>query len=88
MYAEHKPLVVIVAAPPSEYTQTVEKVKDLARSWKDSKSRGDVVFTWMDADRWGKWLKSMYGIKADVAPQVVVANHSVLHTVSRFLTLY
>lgn len=79
MNAAHKPLVVIVAAPPSASVQVAQKVGDIAQRWKDSKTRGDVVFTWMDADKWGSWLKSMYGIKsrADGSLQVIVADHSV-----------
>lgn len=79
MNAVHKPLIVIVAAPAEQFPQVSEKVKDIAKRWKDSKSPGDVVFTWMDSDKWGSWLKSMYGITAANTPQVVVTSHSVCH---------
>ena len=52
----------------------------------------EVVFTWMDMDEWGKWMKAMYGIQPknddhhhdydgqdleDV--KVIIADHSVCH---------
>ena len=37
----------------------------------------DVIFTWMDAAKWGTWMKSMYGIKVSELPAVVVADHQV-----------
>ena len=70
MYASHKPLVVIVATRLEEYNQVPQKVREIAKNWKDSKARGDVVFTWMDSNKWGSWLKSMYGVKADEGRQV------------------
>ncbi|KAH7903252.1 hypothetical protein BJ138DRAFT_180025 [Hygrophoropsis aurantiaca] len=30
----------------------------------------------MDGDQWGKWMKSMYGIKATSEPAVIIADHS------------
>lgn len=77
MNAPHKPLVVLVATSQKEIQQTAKDVTELARKWRDAKERTPVVFAWMDTDKWGKWLKSMYGIKADALPKAVVANHSV-----------
>ena len=78
MNAPHKPLVVIAATGQGEMMQrTAKDVTDLARKWRDAKEQAPVVFAWMDADKWGKWLKSMYGIKADAGVQIIVANHSV-----------
>ena len=77
MNAAHKPFVVIVATPPEQFPQVSENVKSIAKHYKDNKYPGDVVFTWMDSDKWGSWLKSMYGIKAENTPQVVVVKHSV-----------
>ena len=47
----------------------------------------EVVFTWMDMNIWGKWMKAMYGIQSyndddgqdleDV--KVIIADHSVCH---------
>lgn len=37
----------------------------------------DVVFAWMDADQWGKWMKNMYGVKVKTEPVVIVADHEV-----------
>ena len=77
MNAPHKPLVVIAATSQSDKEQTAKEVTEIARKWRDRKEQAPVVFTWMDADRWGSWLKSMYGLKADSGPRAIVANHSV-----------
>lgn len=77
MNAKHKPLVVIAAAPKAQLSEVSVHVKDIAKQWKDSKAAGDVIFTWMDADKWTSWLKSMYGISAGAGAQVVIADHTV-----------
>ena len=76
MNAPHKPLVVIAATAQNDLQRTAKEVTDLARKWRDAKEKAPVVFTWMDADKWGKWLKGMYGVTAD-SPRPVVASHSV-----------
>lgn len=76
MNAAHKPLVVLVAAPKAELASAGERARAVAQQWKDSKAAGAVVFTTMDADKWAKWLGSMYGIKPENGVSVVVANHS------------
>lgn len=77
MNAPHKPLVVLVATTQQDKEQVSKEVTAIARKWRDAKEQASVVFTWMDADKWGKWLKSMYGIKANMLPKAVVADHSV-----------
>ena len=77
MNAQHKPLVVLVAAPRASLREVADRVRAIGQQWKDSKAPGNVVFTWMDADKWAKWLHGMYGIKAQQDPSVVVANHAV-----------
>lgn len=41
----------------------------------------EVVFAWMDADKWGAWLKSMYGFQltseAVQQQRVILSDHSV-----------
>ncbi|PIL36535.1 hypothetical protein GSI_00224 [Ganoderma sinense ZZ0214-1] len=76
MNAPHKPLVVIAATAQGDLQRTAKEVTDLARKWRDAKEKAPVVFAWMDADKWGKWLKSMYGVTADQLPRPVVASHS------------
>ncbi|KAI0759740.1 thioredoxin-domain-containing protein [Trametes elegans] len=78
MNAPHKPLVVVVATPSGALAQTARAVGDLARAWRAAREPAPVVFAWMDADKWGKWLKSMYGLKPAALPAAVVANHSAL----------
>ncbi|KAI1792500.1 thioredoxin-domain-containing protein [Ganoderma leucocontextum] len=76
MNAPHKPLVVIAATSQSDLQRMAKEVTDLARKWRDAKEQAPVVFAWMDADKWGTWLKSMYGITADHLPRPVVTSHS------------
>ena len=75
MFAPHKPLVVIIAAPQAKLSGAADRVRNVAQVWKDRRGLDAVVFTWMDSDKWASWLKSMYGITAP--GQVVIADHSV-----------
>jgi thioredoxin domain-containing protein 5 len=88
MNAPHKPLVVIVATFKENEGTVREKLWEIGLSWRakadDMKSeRGSsrgVVFTWMDRERWGSWLKGMYGIKESHGVDgvvTVVADHEV-----------
>ncbi|KAI0719220.1 thioredoxin-domain-containing protein [Fomitopsis betulina] len=86
MNALHKPLVVIAAAPAAQLQNTAADVQRIAREWKNAKGDAGVTFVWMDTDKWGKWLKGMYGIRVQSDVQVVVANHSglVFYDVDQF----
>jgi len=83
MYAPHKPLVVIVATPKGQEGTVSDKLQVIAQKWRLRRAAGrgesvgtrDVVFTWMDADQWGKWMKDMYGIRLKTEPEIVVADH-------------
>jgi len=84
MNAENEPLVILVSVPASgvERDGIVETVRRLATQWRRTGSAHhtpvqgarQVVFVWMDQERWAKWLKSMYGIKGPA--QVVIVDHS------------
>ncbi|KAI0765574.1 thioredoxin-domain-containing protein [Irpex lacteus] len=76
MFASHKPLVVITAAPETKLSGASDRVRTVAAQWKGRQGSDDVVFTWMNSDKWAKWLKSMYGITADDQAHVVITNHS------------
>ncbi|KAH7930318.1 thioredoxin-like protein [Leucogyrophana mollusca] len=79
MNAPHKPLVVIAAVTGDTKEQVAEKLNDIGKKWRVRQGQAgqrDVVFTWMDRDQWGSWMKSMYGIKATTEPAVVVTDHS------------
>ncbi|KIJ19745.1 hypothetical protein PAXINDRAFT_165999 [Paxillus involutus ATCC 200175] len=81
MNAPQKPLVVIVSTPKGMQDSVAEKLNDIGKKWRlrtslSREARRDVVFSWMDADQWGKWMKSTYGIKAGTEPAVIVADHS------------
>ncbi|KAF8897127.1 thioredoxin-like protein [Infundibulicybe gibba] len=93
MNAPQAPLVVVAAAAGDDKTKVEERFKDVARKWRVRtggsgwfQGSGDhareVVFAWMDADRWADWLKSMYGVpKMDVSESdledvhVIIADH-------------
>ncbi|KAI0665366.1 thioredoxin-domain-containing protein [Trametes maxima] len=76
MAAPHKPLVV--AAPAPDLPRAAREVGALAQQWHDACEAAPVVFVWMDADKWGKWRKGMYGVvPVEGGPlQAVVANHT------------
>ncbi|KAF8432583.1 hypothetical protein L210DRAFT_3763870 [Boletus edulis BED1] len=82
MLAPHAPLVVIVAAPEGQQGAVSDKLVEIAKKWRlrvhGSAGGREVVFTWMDAGQWGKWLKDMYGVRVQNEPVVVVADHSQL----------
>lgn len=89
MNAPQEPLVLIAAVTEKVRDQAMVALKTLANEWK-LKTGGSgelngkqLIFTYMDAEKWEKWLKSMYGIKkhhdddlADV--KVVIADHKKL----------
>jgi len=84
MEAPNKPLVVVVSAPKGTQVSVAEKLNEIGKKWRlkanqnqGKSGRRDVVFTWMDADQWGKWMKGMYGVKPSGEPEVVIADHGV-----------
>lgn len=81
MNAPHHPLVVIAATVPSEEAHTIEIINESSRLWRQQvgsvSQSGDVIFTWMDLDKWASWLKSMYGIKDVSKTTVVITDHQV-----------
>jgi len=86
MNAPHKPLVVIAAVKASMKEKVAEKMKEIGKKWrvrKLNKGSRDVVFTWMDVDKWASWLKNMYGVKVAEEPAVIIADHSKLQYYDR-----
>ncbi|PAV20606.1 thioredoxin-domain-containing [Pyrrhoderma noxium] len=79
MNAPHHPLVVIAATVPSEEAHTIEIINESSRLWRQQvgsvSQSGNVIFTWMDLDKWANWLKSMYGIKDVSKTTVVITDH-------------
>lgn len=94
MNAPSKPLVVLASVPSDgfEREQLITKIKEIGAQWRrrgDSEkmvAERDVVFAWMDGQKWAKWMKSMYGVKE--VGGVVVADHGVRHSLSRSNDLY
>ena len=80
MNAAHKPLVVVVPVTKATEKDISLKVREIGKKWKAKKTNKgsrEVVFTWMDAEKWAKWLKTMYGITASEEPSVIIADHEV-----------
>ena len=84
MNANHHPLVVIVTTRDGIREKVKDKLRDVSAKWKirlNGKLRPeDVVFTWMDGEKWASWLKGMYGIKQNQGEDgvnIVIANHAV-----------
>ena len=84
MKASHQPLVVIAAVTKDSRDKVSDKLKDIGKMWRARRGQGkpgirDVVFAWMDMDKWGSYMKSMYGISSDAGsePPVIIADHGV-----------
>jgi thioredoxin domain-containing protein 5 len=98
MNAPQAPLVVIGASQADKSDKIRDQFHELAKKWRwRTEGSGmvngrEVVFTWMDMNDWGKWMKSMYGIQSnkdyhdhdhdhedldDV--KVIIADHSVCY---------
>ena len=92
MNAPQAPLVVIAASQADNSDKIKNQFHELAKKWRlrtggNGMVNGrEVVFTWMDMNEWGKWMKAMYGIRPnddyhdridleDV--KVIIADHSV-----------
>jgi len=90
MNAPQDPLVMIAAVTQEQKNKVEERFKDLGMKWRirtsgTGKVHGrEVVFTWMDMDKWADWMKSMYGITKtsgasgdlDSVP-VIISDHKV-----------
>jgi len=75
------PLVVIGVASEKNRQNVISAMKSIGKQWREGEKVGqrEIVFTWMDGERWSKWLKSMYGIAnagTTETPRVVIADHA------------
>ena len=76
------PLVVIATVSDKNRDNVISAMKSIGKQWREGEKIGQrgVVFTWMDGERWSKWLKSMYGVidaGTTGPPSVIVADHAV-----------
>ncbi|RDB15626.1 Thioredoxin domain-containing protein 5 [Hypsizygus marmoreus] len=68
MNAPQAPLVVIAAVGEHDKDKVGTRVRELGKKWRvrtegsGLASGREVVFTWMDGEKWKEWMKSMYGI--------------------------
>ena len=107
MNAPQAPLVVIAASQAKNNDKIKNQFHELAEKWR-RRTEGsgmvngrEVVFTWMDMNDWGKWMKSMYGIESNNKEhdhdhdnaygdledvKVIIADHSVCHCSSLFFS--
>lgn len=90
MNAPQEPLVVIAAVTKENKDKVKERFREISKKWRIRTSGSgitherDVVFTWMDAERWSDWMKSMYRISKGGEHhetldevRVVIADHKV-----------
>ncbi|KAF8509427.1 thioredoxin-like protein [Hysterangium stoloniferum] len=70
--------LIVLAALSEGDPIHIERMREAAKAWHKGHKYEDkqVVFAWMDRGKWASWLKSVYGIKANVEPAVVVVDHS------------
>ena len=75
------PLVVIAVVSETNRQNVISAMKSIGKQWREGEKYGkrDVVFTWMNGERWSSWLKNMYGIvdQGGETPSVVIADHAV-----------
>lgn len=95
MTAKHNPLVVIAASNAQLTGKIAERLRDLSAKWRartggsGEVNNREVIFSWMDTQRWKDWMKNMYGIKMDEDEDdlddvdVVVTDHKVRPILSR-----
>jgi len=70
--------LVVLAAINPENLAHIDLVKEVARVWHRGAHANDdrqVVFAWMDKEKWASWLKSVYGLKKGSEPAVVIVDH-------------
>jgi hypothetical protein len=78
-----QPFVVLAALSTESDTLqgNIALLKHAAKQWDEKEGSDEwvrgAVFVWMDADKWGSWLKGQYGIKKAHVPSIVVADHQV-----------
>lgn len=89
MNAPQSPLVVIAASHKDNTDKIRDQFRELAKKWRwrtegsGTVNEREVVFTWMDRDEWGKWMKAMYGIQSNGDDQdlenvkVIIVDHNV-----------
>jgi len=75
------PLVVIVVVSEKNRQTVIPALRSIEKQWREGEKVGqrEIVFTWMDGERWSKWLKSMYGVVETgtaETPSVIVADHA------------
>ncbi|KAG7446145.1 thioredoxin-domain-containing protein [Guyanagaster necrorhizus] len=83
MKAPSHPLVVLAGVSAEKKDLVKQRFEEISASFRSKSSvNREVVFAWMDIERWKDWMKSMYGIKTrskaldDV--EVVIADHHAL----------
>jgi hypothetical protein len=73
------PLVVLAAVPLELKADAEAVLREAAKRWKNAEIQTPrpFVFVWMDAGKWSKWLKKMYGLTESEFPAVVIVDHGV-----------
>lgn len=72
--------LVVLGAINTQNSAHIDVIKETATAWHRGEQSIDaarVVFVWMDKEKWGSWLKSVYGVKQGPEPTVVIADPGV-----------
>jgi hypothetical protein len=72
--------LVVLGAINTQNSAHIDSIKQVATAWHRGEQTVDsaqVVFAWMDKEKWSSWLKSVYDIKKGPDPNVVIADHGV-----------
>lgn len=72
--------LVVLGAINAQNSAHIDIIKQAATSWHRGEQANDnrqVVFVWMDKEKWGGWLKRVYGVKKGPEPVMVIADHGV-----------
>ena len=82
MKSPSEPLVVLAAMEPSAKSDSQrDDLFAVARAWREEGllegRHRDVIFVWMNAERWTTWLKKQYAITQEQLPVVIIVDHAV-----------
>lgn len=76
---KNTPLVALAILSPTlldSIESTKGRLEELAKGWHTRQSERvgsrDVLWAWVDGDRWGKWAKGMYQVQEGKSPVVLV----------------
>ncbi|KAF8590271.1 thioredoxin-like protein [Ramaria rubella] len=70
--------LVVLGAIDLNNLAHIDIFKQTAQTWhrgEGAKGDGQIMFAWMDKEKWASWLKSVYGVTKGPEPAVVIVDH-------------